>query len=179
MSDDYTPKSILDFWFSPAMKARWFDSNPELDREIRVGIKPSKGECDDWCASAEGALALTIVLDQFPLNMFRGMPAAFQTEQQAVAVAKKAVGSGLDKEISRSQLAFLYMPLMHSESLSDQDLSLKLFESAGLDENAKFARHHRGLIERFGRFPHRNAILGRESSAEEIAYLKSSEAFTG
>lgn len=184
MSDPYTPKSILEFWFSPAMKPRWFDSTPEVDREIRDRYQAlwetaSRGELDDWSEKAEGALALAIVLDQFPLNMFRGEPAAFQTERQAVAVVKKAIEAGLDKEISKAQLGFLYMPLMHSESMADQDLSVKLFESAGLDENAKFARHHRGLIERFGRFPHRNAILGRESSAEEIAYLQSPEAFSG
>ena len=184
MNNASTPASIIEFWFSPDMKARWFDSTPAIDREIRERYRSlweaaSRGEIDDWSATAEGALALVIVLDQFPLNMFRGQPDAFRTEQQAVAVAKRAIASGLDKQIPKSQLAFLYMPLMHSESMRDQDMSVELFESAGLGENAKFARHHRGIIERFGRFPHRNAILGRESRADEIAYLQSPEAFTG
>lgn len=184
MKEIFRPETILDFWFSDEVRPRWFDSTPELDSKIRERFRSlwesaSKGELDEWRVTAEGALALVIVLDQLPLNMFRGLPAAFETEQQAVTVAKLAIESGLDRAIGKSQLAFLYMPLMHSESMSDQDLSVRMFDAAGLEENAKFARHHRSLIERFGRFPHRNAILGRESSAEEIAYLKSLEAFTG
>lgn len=184
MTDTVTPASIIDFWFSPGMEARWFNSTPALDAEIRERYQSlwesaATGGLDEWRASAQGALALAIVLDQFPLNMFRGTPAAFSTEQRAVAVAKQAVATGYDKQIPGSRRAFLYMPLMHSESMPDQDLSVELFESAGLDENAKFARHHRGIVERFGRFPHRNAILGRESTEEELAYLRSPQAFTG
>ena len=177
MNNTSAPASIIEFWFSPDMKPRWFDSTPAIDREIRQRYRSlweaaSRGEIDDWSATAEGALALVIVLDQFPLNMFRGQPDAFRTEQQAVTVAKRAIASGLDKQIPKSQLAFLYMPLMHSETMRDQDMSVELFEAAGLGENAKFARHHRGIIERFGRFPHRNAVLGRTPTPQETAYLE-------
>jgi len=179
-----TPDRIIDFWFSPEVAPRWFDSTPELDRRIREAFEPywqaaSRGELDDWAETAEGALALCILLDQFPLNMFRGEAAAFSTEQQAVRVAKAALEAGLDRRLPKAQLTFLYMPLMHSESPSDQELSVSLFEHAGLERNAEFARHHRELIRRFGRFPHRNAILGRNSTPEELAYLASPEAFTG
>lgn len=184
MTDEMTPNVVLDFWFSPKVKAHWFDSTPELDGEIRLRFQSlwesaSNGEVSDWQDSAAGALALVIVLDQFPLNMFRNLPAAFKTEQQAVAITKQAIASGFDSALKGAQLAFLYMPLMHSESIEDQDLSVSLYEATGLTENAKFACHHRDIVRRFGRFPHRNAILGRESRAEEIAYLESPSAFTG
>ncbi len=179
-----SPDRIIDFWFSPEVAPCWFDSTPELDRRIREEFEShwrsaNRGELDGWAGTPEGALALCILLDQFPLNMFRGLPEAFSTEQQAVRVAKAAVEEGLDRRLPKAHLAFLYMPLMHSEFLADQDLSVSLFEAAGLENNAKFARHHRELIRRFGRFPHRNAILGRASTPEELAYLASPEAFTG
>jgi uncharacterized protein (DUF924 family) len=179
-----TPQQIIAFWFSPEVTPRWFDSTPELDLQIResfesVLVHAAKGGLNQWGETPEGALALCILLDQFPLNMYRGKRRSFETEQQAVAVTKAAVAAGMDDRLSDSQKAFLYMPLMHSESLADQELSVKLFEAAGLGHNARFARHHRDLIRRFGRFPHRNAILGRESCPEEIEYLNSAEAFKG
>jgi uncharacterized protein (DUF924 family) len=120
-----------------------------------------------------------IVLDQFPLNMFRGEAQSYSTGEQALEVAADAVARGLDRELEGERLAFLYMPFMHSENPGDQEQSVALFEAAGLEDNLRFARHHRELIRRFGRFPHRNAILGRPSSAEELAYLASKEAFLG
>lgn len=175
---------VIDFWFSAEVERLWFNSTPELDKEIlerfqQAWRSAAAGELDDWCDSATGALALVIILDQFALNMFRNQAAAFETEQQAVATAKQAIDNGLDRELSGSQLAFLYMPLMHSEQMSDQDLCVKLYEKARLKANEKFARHHREIVRRFGRFPHRNAILGRKSSTEEIAYLESPQAFKG
>lgn len=178
------PADILAFWFSPEMEKHWFKSTPALDRQIRkkyavLWSRAAMGECDHWKTTAEGSLALTIVLDQFPLNMFRGKPDSFSTEQLAVRVALEAVSRKQDAELPRERVAFLYMPLMHSESLSHQELSVELFEAAGLEENLRFAKHHHDLIRQFGRFPHRNAILGRESTAEEIAYLASKGAFKG
>ena len=166
------------------MQPRWFDSTPALDDAIRTGSKRSgsrrrQGELDHWQDTPEGALALVIVLDQLPLNMYRGRPESFATEQRAVAVAKLAVDRGYDKLIPKDRLMFMYMPLMHSEHMADQDLSVQLFGVAGLTDNLRFAEHHRGIVSRFGRFPHRNAILGRESTPEELDYLASPQAFKG
>lgn len=166
------------------MQKRWFASTPELDADIRnryesLWARAAKGELDEWKNSPEGCLALVIILDQFPLNMFRGEAKSFKTEHQAIETTKHALAKGYHKSIPAEELAFLYMPLMHSENLEDQALSVKLFGEAHLESNLRFAEHHRELIRKFGRFPHRNAILGRESTAEEIAYLHSKEAFLG
>ncbi|MCW9058537.1 MAG: DUF924 domain-containing protein [Gammaproteobacteria bacterium] len=178
------PTDILDFWYSDRIRNHWFASTPELDAEIRAGFEAlweaaAAGDLDAWRETPEGALALAIVLDQFPLNMFRGDARSFATEGKAIAVALRAIDNGLHAALPVERLAFLFMPLMHSERLEHQDLSVKLFEAHGLTDNLKFARHHRGLIERFGRFPHRNAILGRESTAAELEYLASDHAFKG
>lgn len=159
-------------------------STPALDAEIRerfeqIWLAAKSGQLDAWKASAEGCLALCIVLDQFPLNMFRGEARSFSTEQQAVAVTKHAVAQGFDQQLPPERVMFLYMPLMHSEHLADQDESVRLFNAVGLLDNARFAEHHRGIVQRFGRFPHRNAALGRESTPAELEYLNSKEAFKG
>jgi uncharacterized protein (DUF924 family) len=133
----------------------------------------------DWEVTPAGALALVIVLDQLPLNMFRHQPESFAMEAAARRVAARAIARGFDSQLTDAQKTFLYLPYMHSEDLSDQDESVALYEKAGLEDSLNFARHHRELIRRFGRFPHRNAILGRESTAEENAYLNSAEAFLG
>lgn len=177
-------QEILTFWFSERAQPLWFRSTSEFDDELRERFletwrAAAAGELDSWRESAEGALALVIVLDQFPLNMFRGKAEAFSTGDRALEVAADAVARGWDKTLDSARLAFLYLPFMHSENLNDQDRSVALFEAAGLESNLRFARHHRELIRRFGRFPHRNAILGRPSSDEELAYLASKEAFHG
>lgn len=178
------PEAILDFWYTEPASQHWFQSTPELDRLIReryqaLWQQAREGGLDSWKDTPEGCLALAIVLDQFPLNMFRGQPESFATEQQAIGVSRHAVDQGFDRQIPKERLAFLYMPLMHSESLDDQDRSIALFEAAGLEDNLRFARHHREIVRRFGRFPHRNAILGRASSEEELRWLESDEAFKG
>jgi len=177
-------QNLLDYWYSPRLAKHWFASTPALDDEIRQRYEvlwqhAANGELDVWNDTPDGALALVIVLDQLPLNMFRGKPQAFATEQRAVAVARQAVARGDDQRLPRERLQFLYMPLMHSENLADQDQSVALFERAGLSENLRFAEHHRNIVRRFGRFPHRNAILGRASTPEEQAWLASPEAFKG
>ncbi len=179
-----TPQNILDFWYSKEMQGRWFSSTPALDDEIRSQFEPlwrkaAAGELDGWKETPEGCLALAIVLDQLPLNMFRGKAESFKTEQQAVEITKHAIDKSYDQRLPAERLAFLYMPLMHSENLADQDLSVRLFEAAKLESNLRFARHHRELIRKYGRFPHRNGILGRQSTPEEIEYLASREAFLG
>ncbi len=184
MATDMEYSTLLDFWYSAEMRPRWFDSTPELDERIRIRFEPlwqlaAAGGLDHWQDTPEGALALIIVLDQLPLNMYRGRPEAFATEQRAVAVAKQAVARGFDTLIPKERLMFLYLPLMHSEHLDDQDLSVQLFAAAGLADNLRFAEHHRGIVRRFGRFPHRNAILSRTSTQEELDYLASPQAFKG
>ena len=175
-------KTIIDLWFSAEVKERWFNSSPAFDQQLRSRFLTTwqaarEGDLD-WAHSPEAALALVIVLDQFPLNMFRGQAESFATEAMSREVAAAAIEKGFHKELSDPQKVFLFMPYMHSESLADQDCSVRLFELAGLS-NVKWAEHHRDIVRRFGRFPHRNAILGRESSAEELAWLDSDEAFNG
>jgi len=176
--------SVLDYWFSDHSKAHWFASTPEVDQEIRQRFEmtwqaASRHELDHWCDSAAGCLALTIVLDQFPLNMYRGQELSFSTEAQARNTARTAIEKGFDQQIPREQLAFLFLPFMHSESLADQEQSVQLFFNANLDDNLPFAQHHRDVIAQFGRFPHRNAILGRTSTTAELTYLASPEGFKG
>lgn len=175
---------IIDYWYSDDMSSHWFNSTESIDQEIReqylsLWQSASDGKLEHWTESALGCLALVIILDQFPLNIFRGNSESFSTESQAIKVTRHAINKGFDKKIPKQQLAFLYMPLMHSESIQDQNLSVSCCEKAGLDENIKFARHHRDIVKCFGRFPHRNAMLGRDSNEQELAYLASEEAFTG
>jgi len=177
-------KDILDFWFTKPMSNHWFNSSPEIDQQISdifeaTWERAKAEEFDGWKSTAEGCLALCILLDQFPLNMFRGTAKSFSTEQQAVEIAKYAIDKGFDDGIRNKRVAFLYMPLMHSENMDDQNLAVSCFKKAKLDDNLRFAKHHRGIVEKFGRFPHRNIALGRISSDAEIEYLNSDVAFTG
>ena len=177
-------QEILDFWFSDEVRKLWFKSTPEFDALLRerfeaLWTRASSGELDDWLQSAAGCLALVLVLDQFPLNMFRGQAQSFVSEAQSREVARLAIDKGFDQDIEPGSRAFLYMPFMHSEMLADQQLALQLFAQPGLEDNLRFARHHHHIIEKFGRFPHRNKALGRESSESEIEYLNSKEAFRG
>lgn len=181
---EVTPESIVEFWFSPQVQPMWFNSTPAFDAELRdryegLWQQAKDGELQTWSDTPLGALALAIILDQFPLNMFRGQAASFSTEAASRQVAAQAIEKGLDQHLGSAQKVFLYLPYMHSESMPDQDRSVELFEQAGLAENVKYAKHHRDIVKRFGRFPHRNVGLGRASTAEEIAWLNSDEAFKG
>ena len=178
------PGDILDFWFAPRNEALWFDSTPEFDRDLtrryRVTWEFARaGRLDHWQRDQAGCVALVIVLDQFPLNMFRGRPLAFATEAQAREVSRHALASGFDRGLAAKQAAFLYLPWHHSESLAEQDYAVELFSRPGLEDWVAGARHHRDIVARFGRFPHRNAILGRESTPAENEYLASADAFLG
>ncbi len=184
MSESITLQSIIEYWYSDRIKSQWFNSTKELDQEIKINYEDIweeaiKGKLISWKESAEGCLALVIILDQFPLNMFRGEVKSFSTEAMAIKITKLAIKNDFDKAIDKDKLAFLYMPLMHSENIEDQNLSVNLFKQAGLMDNWRFAKHHREIVKNFGRFPHRNKILQRESSRQEIDYLNSDNAFTG
>lgn len=178
------PQKIIDFWFADDTRKLWFNSTPEFDRMLCERFEDtlkqaSRGELDHWMEDAPGCLALVIVLDQFPLNIYRGNALGFATEARSRDVSRVAIEKGFDSMLTVEQKAFLYMPFMHSEDLADQELALKLFDQPGLESNLRFARHHHAIVETYGRFPHRNAVLGRVSTAAEIEYLNSSEAFTG
>lgn len=178
------PSVVLDFWFDDAHRTLWFRSTPEFDALARrcfadLWRTARSGSLSHWADSPDGALALVILLDQLPLNMFRGRPEAFATEAAARTVADAAIARGFDTAMTESGRLFLYLPFMHSEDPRDQDRSVTLFESAGMEHNLRWARHHRDIVRRFGRFPHRNAILGRPSTREEEQWLASPEAFTG
>ncbi|WP_455196917.1 DUF924 family protein [Kaarinaea lacus] len=179
-----TPADILDFWFSEKVKPLWFNSTPDFDAQLKeryadIYRAALNGQLSKWQQTADGCVALVVILDQFPLNMYRGLPESFAGEALARDITRKAVSKGFDKQIPDEQKAFLYMPLMHSENIVDQDLSVQLFEAAGLTENLRFANHHRDIVQRFGRFPHRNKILGRTSTQAELDYLTSKDAFHG
>ncbi len=179
-----SPVEVLDFWFDPSVQPLWFAATPDFDAALRVRFQTTHqaaaaGRLSDWETTPEGALALVIALDQFSLNMFRGQPESFSTEAAARAVADRAIARGFDRVLPPEQRQFLYLPFMHGEALVDQERSVELYQQPGLEEGLRFARHHHDLIRRFGRFPHRNTILGRPSTPEELAYLASPEAFHG
>jgi uncharacterized protein (DUF924 family) len=173
-----TPDDVLAFWFAPGMEERWFKKDPAFDEEVRQILLPlneqaAAGQLDDWRQSARGALALVILLDQVPRNLFRGEPRAFATDAKALAVTKRGLQQGLDQALRQAERVFLYLPLEHSEDLADQELCVTLI--GALDENPKwhdYALRHRDVVARFGRFPHRNAVLGRANTPEEAAFLK-------
>jgi len=178
------PTEVIAFWFAETIQPLWFAVTPDFDEALRARFlttyrAAAAGQLTDWEATPEGALALVIALDQFPLNLFRGQAESFATEAAARAVADRAIARGFDQAMPPIQRQFLYLPFMHSETLDDQERSVRLYQQPGLEDSLRFARHHRDLIARFGRFPHRNAILGRASTAEESAYLASPEAFHG
>ncbi len=165
---------VLTFWF--ADEARWWKKDPAFDAEItrRFGALHAaieRGEHEAWLGTARGALAYVIVLDQFSRNMFRGDPRAFASDARARAAAKTALEKGFDQELTKHERSFLYMPLMHSEELVDQDQCVELFRSENPGQ-LDYAVRHRDIVARFGRFPHRNAILGRASTPEETEFLK-------
>ncbi len=168
---------IVDFWFDEAMKPYWFRPSPSFDRVVGETLGPhheaaARGDFDHWLEDVDGCLALCVLLDQVPRNMFRGTAQAFATDDKARAVAEHALANGFDLECTADERIFLYLPFEHHEDRGSQDRSLTLFtERVGEETTVRYAERHREIIERFGRFPHRNAILGRVSTAEEIAFL--------
>ena len=191
-----TPEAILDYWFgapgsaieiSSRQSALWFGKLPEKDREISERFTDTynaaiSGALDPWTASPQGRLALVIVLDQFPHHIHRDTPQAFAQDAKSLALCIAALASGEDKQLTPIERVFLYLPLEHAESLAMQDLSVVQYQqlaSAAIesertlfDNFLDYAHKHREVVLKFGRFPHRNDILGRPSSPEEVAFLK-------
>jgi uncharacterized protein (DUF924 family) len=170
-----TPADILAFW-REAGRERWYDKDDAFDAEVRrryleLWHEAAAGKLSAWEASDDGALALTIVLDQFPRNMFRGGIRTYASDAMAREVAGRAVARGADARIDPVLVEFLYMPFMHSESLADQLRCVELFRKAGNADNLGYAEQHADIIRRFGRFPHRNRLLARATTPEEQAFL--------
>jgi uncharacterized protein (DUF924 family) len=170
------PIDILSFWFSDKSRPKWFATDPSFDAAVsaRYGAvlqAAKRGELFRWRETIRGRLAEIIVLDQFSRNIYRGTAAAFECDAQALVLAQEAVRDRTRLELAPDEKAFLYMPFMHSESPVIHEEGLKLFSEAGLESHLAYEEEHRRVIQRFGRFPHRNAILGRASTAEEGLYL--------
>ena len=168
---------LLDFW-RKAGPAKWFAKDAAFDDAFREGFADlhdaaKDGRLDDWADSAKGALGLILLLDQWPRNSFRGDPRAFATDELARAYADKAIDAGFDLEVEPDLRAFFYLPSMHCEDLGVQERCVALCEEMGNDNTTHYARVHRDIIARFLRFPHRNAVLGRQSTEEELAFLES------
>ena len=183
---DEEQQVLLDFWFgppdaAPAERAVWFQPDPAFDEALRhrfgaLQARAERGELDHWAETAQGALALVLLLDQLPRNLNRGSPAAFACDAKARAAARHAIARGLDRALPPVQRQFLYLPFEHCESLAEQEEAMRLFaalpEGAFRDKSIDFARRHHAIIARFGRFPHRNRALARPSTAEEEDFLK-------
>jgi uncharacterized protein (DUF924 family) len=176
LPDDWA-RDVLHFWFDELTAKDWFGGGARVDEACRdrfgAVYAALKSHPPDPADTDVGTLlAAVIVLDQFPRNMFRLTPEAYATDPQALAMARALVASGRDRSLSQIQRHFLYMPFMHSEDLTAQAESVRLFTELGIPDGVKYAHHHHDVVERFGRFPHRNAILGRRSTAEEVEFLK-------
>ena len=178
---DARARAILDFWYAENVVASglWFKSDADFDRDIRERFaadyeNAARGAYDAWIETAEGTLALLIALDQFPRNLFRGTARAFESDRKAQGIALAAVARGADHDVPLQRRLFFYMPFQHAEDMALQQKSIDLI--APLDGVrpgvSYYAGRHAALIKAFGRFPHRNGVLGRESTAAEIAYLE-------
>ncbi|MGQ7248193.1 DUF924 family protein [Halomonas sp. V046] len=170
------PENVIDFWFTQLTPHQWFVKDAALDGAIADQFGPTleaaaAGELWHWRTSARGRLAEVLVLDQFPRNIHRDSAAAFAHDSQALILAQEAVAQGADRILDVPWRAFLYMPYMHSESLVVHEEALRLFDQPGLEENLRFEHRHREILLKFGRYPHRNALLGRTSSEDEQAFL--------
>ena len=181
-------QEVLDFWFGQPEeesygkpRKEWFIKNTAFDGEVRSRFlelyqQAASGKLDTWRETPLSCLALIIILDQFPRNMFRQTPQAFATDAQALTNAKRAVASQFDRQLLPVQRWFVYIPFEHSENLADQELSVQLFSTLKDDPDSSstidYALRHYEVIKRFGRFPHRNPILGRSSTPEELAFLQ-------
>ncbi|HEY9640093.1 MAG TPA: DUF924 family protein [Coleofasciculaceae cyanobacterium] len=184
-------QAVLDFWLGvpqaedttyPKRRKLWFSKNPQVDQEIRDRFlslyeQAATGKLAHWQQSPQGCLALLILLDQFSRHLFRGEARSFATDRQAVNIAKGAIAQGFDQQLQPVQRIFIYLPLEHSENLLDQQRSVELFRQLSeaapeLQDTYDFALRHQAVIQRFGRFPHRNSILGRTSTPAELEFLQ-------
>ena len=170
-------QALLAFW-RDAGPMKWFTKDTAFDDAIRARFlatyqAAATRTLADWENTAEGALALVIALDQFPRNMFRGSARAFATDPLARQVADRAMAKGFDQKVPEAERGFFYLPCMHSEELADQERCVTLYRALGNAENLKYAYIHADIIRKFGRFPHRNVVLGRATTAEEQTFLDS------
>jgi len=196
VTHDPSVTSIIDFWIGPLAESGlasreksdlWFARSPSFDKAVRrefSGVYQDvvAGRHDDWQQTPRGALALVLVLDQFSRNMFRDTDQMYATDAQAARISKRAIAAGLDRQLVGSERVFIYMPLMHSEDLGDQEECVRLFEAflqesegplaRALARSLEFAKAHRDIIEAWGRFPHRNHLLGRPSTTAELEFLE-------
>ena len=176
MSTDITPSAVVAFW-KEAGPSKWFAKDDAFDAGFRrrfhdAHVAAARRELDDWAETPEGVLALMILLDQFPRNCFRGTGHAFATDPLARMYAVKALDVGFDRALENDLRRFLYLPLQHAEDMALQDRQLALFQTMERPADDRWAEHHHAVIARFGRFPHRNRALGRETTAEERAFLE-------
>lgn len=167
---------IIRFWFEEIDSRKWYAKDPKFDNRIRqrfAMIHRSATHCElaHWRETALGRLAEIIILDQFSRNLGRGTPAAFFWDSLALCLTQHAIAAGADQQLEPVQRSFLYMPMMHSESLYIHEQAAHFFNQSGLENSLKYEYLHRAIIQRFGRFPHRNAILGRTSTEEEVTFL--------
>ena len=172
-----TAQSVIDFWFKEIEQKFWFKKNDSFDeticsRFLETYYAATREELADWRDSPEGSLAEIIVLDQFSRNMFRDSAQAFEYDWLAVKLTKQAIEKGDDQKLSIQQRKFIYMPLMHSELLEVHELAVKMFSQKGLEDNYEYELKHKVIIEKFGRYPHRNKVLGRESTLDEEEFLQ-------
>lgn len=170
-------RQILSFWFDEISPAQWWKKDAAFDRLVaerfgEVHARAARGELFGWRGTAEGRLAEVIVLDQFSRNLFRDSAAAFACDGMALVLAQEAIAAGADAALRPVERSFLYMPFMHSESLAIHEVAVRLFERNGITGNLDYELKHKVIIERFGRYPHRNAVQGRESTPEEVEFLK-------
>lgn len=171
------PQSILHFWFTELTPKHHFVKDAALDEAIRtrfgatLAAAAARCELFAWRTTPEGRLAEVLVLDQFSRNVYRDTPQAFAQDALALALAQELVASGQDRSLPLAQRSFAYMPYMHSESALVHTQAVALFAQPGLEDTLRFEQRHKDIIDRFGRYPHRNAILGRQSTPEELAYL--------
>lgn len=177
MADGNWAQDVLSFWFDELTREDWYSGTAEVDDKIRARFGALHGRLNaspppETRTDANAALAAIIVLDQFSRNIFRKKPAAFASDATALDLARNAVEAGFDMQVAEDRRAFFYMPFMHSEVLSDQERCVDLFKQHGGEESLKYAIEHRDIVARFGRFPHRNSALGRETTEEEAAFLQ-------
>lgn len=170
-------QEVLDFWFSPENKPFWFAKSDDFDQTLQLKFKAlfeqaCQAELWSWRETAAGRLAEIIVLDQFSRNFYRNDPRAFAQDPMALTLSQEAIRLGLDQQLPAEQRSFLYMPFMHSESRCIHEEALKLFQQLGNPVNLDFEIRHKVIIDRFGRYPHRNQVLSRISTAEELDFLR-------
>tara|TARA_R110002072_G_scaffold64203_2_gene159189 strand:- start:29498 stop:30037 length:540 start_codon:yes stop_codon:yes gene_type:complete len=171
-------RDILKFWFEELKSHQWFVKDEDLDKEIKdrfsdIHAQAVTGELEDWRNNSLGRVAEIIVIDQFSRNIFRNQKESFLYDSVALVLAQEAITAKADQSLSSEKKAFLYMPFMHSESKLIHQTALELYSQEGLEYNLEFELKHKKIIDQFGRYPHRNEILGRESTPEEIEFLKS------